>query len=386
MKHPMFKEEHDMFRENVRKFVQKEIIPNAEKWEEEEFFPDEIFHKLGKLGYLGAHFPEEYGGGGGDYLYSLILGEELAKGGMAGLGMGIGVVTGMAVPPILKFGNEDQRKRFVAPAARGEKIPALGITEANAGSDVASLQTTAFRDGNQWVINGSKIFITNGVRCDYVLLVARSEKGSKGAKGISLFIVEKGTPGFKVSRKLKKVGMRSSDTAELSFEDCRIPLENLVGEEGKGFKQIMWELQGERITSCAASVSRAERAFELALQYSKERVQFGRPIGAFQVTQHKLADMASKIEMCRQFIYNVAWSYMNGEYPVKEISMAKLMTSQLMFAVCDDALQIHGGYGYMMEYEVQRYWRDLRLPRIGGGTDEIMKEIIAGELGLKSLK
>jgi len=295
-------------------------------------------------------------------------------------------VTGMAIPPILKFGTEDQKNRFVAPAARGEKIPALAITEPNAGSDVAAIQTTAFRDGNQWLINGSKIFITNGVRCDFVLLVARSEKGSKGGKGISLFIVEKGTPGFKVSRKLKKVGMRSSDTAELSFEDCRIPIENLVGEEGKGFKQIMWELQGERITSCAASVARAERAFELALQYSKERVQFGKPIGAFQVTQHKLAEMAAKIEMCRQFVYNVAWAFMNGGYPVKEISMAKLMTSQLMFWVGDDALQIHGGYGYMMEYEVQRYWRDLRLPRIGGGTDEIMKEIIAAELGLKSLK
>ena len=386
MKHPMFTEEHDMFRENVRKFVQKEIIPNAEKWEEEEFFPDEVFRKLGRLGYLGAHFPVEYGGGGCDYLYSLILGEELAKGGMAGLGMGVGVVTGMAIPPILKFGSEDQKERFVAPAARGEKIPALGITEPNAGSDVASIQTSAVRDGNQWVINGTKMFITNGVRCDFVLLVARSEKGSRGAKGISLFIVEKGTPGFNVSRKLKKVGMCSSDTAELSFEDCRIPAGNLVGEEGKGFRQIMWELQGERITSAAASVARAEKAYELALKYAQERVQFGKPIAAFQVTQHKLADMAARIEMCRQFVYNVAWDFMRGGYPVKEISMAKLMCSQLMFQVADEALQIHGGYGYMMEYEVQRYWRDLRLPRIGGGTDEIMKEIIAQELGLKTHK
>lgn len=382
----MFTEEHEMFRENVRKFVQKEIVPFAEQWEEDEFFPDEVFRKLGKLGYLGAHFPVEYGGGGGDYLYSLILSEELAKGGVAGVGMGVGVVTGMAVPPILKFGTEEQKQRFVAPAARGEKIAALGITEPNAGSDVASIRTTAVRDGNYWVINGSKIFITNGVRCDYVLLVVRTEKGSKGARGISLIIVEKGTPGFKVSRKLKKVGMRCSDTAELIFEDCRVPIENLVGEEGNGFKQIMWELQGERITSCAASVARGERAYELALQYAKERVQFGKPIASFQVIKHKLADMAARIEMCRQFIYNVAWSYARGEYPVKEISMAKLLVSQLMCQVADEALQIHGGYGYMMEYEVQRYWRDLRLTRIGGGTDEIMKEIIASEIGLKEFK
>lgn len=386
MRHPMFTEEHEMFRENVRKFVQKEIAPFAEQWEEDEFFPDEVFRKLGKLGYLGAHFPVEYGGGGGDYLYSLILSEELAKGGVAGVGMGVGVVTGMAVPPILKFGTEEQKQRFVTPAARGEKIAALGITEPNAGSDVASIRTTAVRDGNYWVINGSKIFITNGVRCDYVLLVVRTEKGSKGARGISLIIVEKGTPGFKVSRKLKKVGMRCSDTAELVFEDCRVPIENLVGEEGNGFKQIMWELQGERITSCAASVARGERAYELALQYAKERVQFGKPIASFQVIKHKLADMAARIEMCRQFIYNVAWSYARGEYPVKEISMAKLLVSQLMCQVADEALQIHGGYGYMMEYEVQRYWRDLRLTRIGGGTDEIMKEIIASEIGLKEFK
>lgn len=386
MRHPMFTEEHEMFRENVRKFVQKEITPYAEQWEEDEFFPDEVFRKLGKLGYLGAHFPVEYGGGGGDYLYSLILSEELAKGGVAGVGMGVGVVTGMAVPPILKFGTDEQKKRFVTPAAKGEKIAALGITEPNAGSDVASIKTTAVRDGGYWVINGSKIFITNGVRCDYVLLVVRTDKGSKGARGISLIIVEKGTPGFKVSRKLKKVGMRCSDTAELVFEDCRVPLENLVGEEGNGFKQIMWELQGERITSCAASVARGERAYELALQYAKERVQFGKPIASFQVIKHKLADMAAHIEMCRQFIYNVAWSYARGEYPVKEISMAKLMVSGLMCQVADEALQIHGGYGYMMEYEVQRYWRDLRLTRIGGGTDEIMREIIASEIGLKEFK
>ena len=386
MKHPTFTEEHDMFRESLRKFVRKEIIPHAEEWEEAEFFPNEVFQKLGELGFLGAHWPIEYGGGGGDFIFSLILAEELAKSGMAGLGMGVGVHIGMATPPILKFGSEHLKMRYIVPAAKGEKIAALGITEPGAGSDVAAIRTTAVKDGHAWVLNGTKMFITNGIRADFVLVVARSDPSSKGHRGISLFVVDTNTPGYRVGRKLKKVGMCSSDTAELIFEDVRVPLENLVGEEGNGFKQIMWELQGERITSAASNMARAERAFELALEYSKQRVQFGKPIAAFQVTQHKLADMVAMIDCCRNFVYNVAWDFSKGNYPVKEISEAKLMCSVLGFQIADMALQIHGGYGYTHEYEIQRYWRDLRLPRIGGGTDEIMKEIIAAQLGLKDVK
>jgi len=386
MKHPMFTEEHDMFRESLRKYVRKEIIPHAEEWEEAEFFPNEVFRKLGELGFLGAHWPVEYGGGGGDFIFSLILAEELAKSGMAGLGMGVGVHIGMATPPILKFGSEHLKMRYIVPAAKGEKIAALGITEPGAGSDVAAIRTTAVKDGNAWVLNGTKMFITNGIRADFVMVVARSDPSSKGHRGISLFVVDTNTPGYHVGRKLKKVGMCSSDTAELIFEDVRVPLENLVGEEGNGFKQIMWELQGERITSAASNMARAERAFELALEYSKQRVQFGKPIAAFQVTQHKLADMIAMIDCCRNFVYNVAWDFSKGNYPVKEISEAKLMCSVLGFQIADMALQIHGGYGYTHEYEIQRYWRDLRLPRIGGGTDEIMKEIIAAQLGLKDIK
>ena len=291
--------------------------------------------------------------------------------------MAIAVQTEMATPPIFRFGTEDQKQRFLVPAIKGEKIACLGITEPNAGSDVASIQTKAKRDGDDWVINGRKIFITNGVKADFIVLVARTgvEK-----REFSLFIVEKGTPGFEVTHKLDKLGMRSSDTAELLFEDCRVPQESLLGEEGKGFRQIMWELQGERIAGAANAIGRAQNAFDLALKYAQERIQFGHPICEFQVIRHYFAEMAAELEAARQLIYSVAWRYQQGEYPVKEIAMAKLVAATTAFRVADRALQIHGGYGYMMEYPIQRYWRDIRLGRIGGGSDEIMKEIIAKDL------
>jgi alkylation response protein AidB-like acyl-CoA dehydrogenase len=285
----------------------------------------------------------------------------------------------MATPPIFKFGTEEQKRRFLIPANRGEKIAALGITEPNAGSDVASLQTRARRKGAGWIINGQKIFITNGCHADFVLTLVRTDEG-KGHRGMSLFVVEKGTPGFSVSRKLRKVGMHCSDTAELVFEDCEVPQENLVGEEGKGFYHIMWEFQGERLVGAAGALGLAQVAFETALKYAQERVQFGRRLADFQVIRHKLADMATELEATRQLMYYCAWLFEHGEYPVKEISMVKLKAAQVAFKIVDEALQIHGGYGYMMESLIQRYWRDIRLVRIGGGTDEIMKEIIAGEL------
>ena len=382
MKHPMFTGEHEMFRETVRKFVEKELTPYAEEWEEKEEFPSSVFRRMGELGLLGLQYPEEYGGQNCDFLFSIILAEEMARCGMAGLQMAVGVHNGMATPPIYKFGTEDQKRRFLVPANRGEKIAALAITEPNAGSDVASIQTRARRDGDQWILNGRKIFITNGCRADFVLTVTRTD-AEAGKRGFTLFVVEKGVPGFSVARKLKKVGMCCSDTAELLFEDCRVPDRNRIGEVGKGFHHIMWELQGERIVSAAFSVGRAQVCFELACRYATERVQFGKPIALFQVTRHRLAEMAAEIEAMRQFTYNVAWQFQQGEYPVKEISMVKLLSAQMAFRVADQALQIHGGYGYMMEYPIQRYWRDIRLSRIGGGTDEIMKEIIADQLGLK---
>jgi alkylation response protein AidB-like acyl-CoA dehydrogenase len=375
----MFTEEHELFRDSVRKFVEKELTPHAEEWEEAEEFPNTVFTRMGELGFLGLRFPEKYGGQNCDFLFPIVLAEELGRSSIGSIGMAVAVQSEMATPPIHKFGTEEQKMKYLLPANQGKKIACLGITEPNAGSDVAAIQTTARRDGDQWVINGRKIFITNGVRADFITLIARTGE-KKGYKGVSLFLVDKGTPGFTVTRKLNKVGMRSSDTAELLFEDCRVPVSAMLGEEGKGFYHIMWELQGERIMAAANAVSRAQMAYELALKYAQERVQFGKPLAHFQVTRHRLADMVTEIEAARHLTYYCAWMFQNGEYPVKEISMAKLFAAQVAGRVVDAALQIHGGYGYMMEYPIQRYWRDTRLGRIGGGTDEIMKEIIANEV------
>jgi len=379
MKHPMFTEEHELFRDAARKFVDKELAPHADEWEEAEGFPDSVFTRMGELGYLGLRFPEKYGGQDCDFLFSVVLAEELGRCGMGSIGMAVAVQSEMATPPIHKFGTEEQKMKYLLPANQGKKIACLGISEPNAGSDVAAIQTTARRDGDHWVINGRKIFITNGVRAHFITLVARTGE-KRGYKGFSLFLVDKETPGFTVTRKLDKVGMRSSDTAELLFEDCRVPADALLGEEGQGFYHIMWELQGERIMGAANAVSRAQMAYELALKYSRERVQFGKPLAHFQVTRHRLADMATEIEAAKHLIYYCAWQFQQGEVPVKEISMAKLFSAQMSARVADAALQIHGGYGYMMEYPVQRFWRDIRLSRIGGGTDEIMKEIIGNEV------
>ena len=379
MKHPLFSEEHELFRDAVRKFVEKELTPHAEEWEEAEEFPNSVFTRMGELGFLGLRYPPEYGGQGCDFFFSIILAEELGRCGMGSIGSAIGVHSEMATPPIFKFGTEEQRIRYLLPANQGKKIACLGITEPNAGSDVAAIQTTGKKDGDQWVINGRKIFITNGVRADFITLIARTGD-KKGYKGFSLFLVDKGTPGFTVTRKLNKVGLRSSDTAELLFEDCRVPASALLGEEGRGFYHIMWELQGERLLAAANANARAQMALDLALRYSRERVQFGKVLAQFQVTRHRLADMAAEIEASKHLVYYCSWLFQQGNPPVKEISMAKLFSAQMANRVADAALQIHGGYGYMMEYPIQRYWRDTRLCRISGGTDEIMKEIIANEL------
>lgn len=381
MAHCFFTEEHGAVRKTIRRFVEKELAPHAEEWEKAEYFPDWVFSRMGELGFLGLRYPEKYGGQGGDLFMSVVFFEELARCGIGGLPLAMLVQTEMVPPPILAFGTEEQKQKFLGPTIRGEKIACLGITEPNAGSDVASIQTRAVQEGGHWVINGRKIFITNGVRADYILLLARTG-ASAGYRGFSLFFVEKNTPGFAVSRKLKKLGMHASDTAELVFEDCRVPAENLLGEENKGFYHIMWELQGERLFGAVGAVAGAQYIFEKTLAYSRQRVQFGRPICNFQVIAHKLVDMATEIEAARQLVYATVWKVTHGEYPVKEISMCKLVAAQVACRVADAALQIHGGYGYMMEYPVQRSWRDARLNRIGGGTDEIMKEIIARFLGI----
>jgi alkylation response protein AidB-like acyl-CoA dehydrogenase len=379
-KHFIFEEEHDRLRESIRRFVEKELAPHADEWEETTF-PDSVFHRMGELGFLGLSVPEQYGGQGGDYYANLVLAEELTRANSGGLAMGVAVHTDMATPPILAFGTEEQRQRYLTPAMRGQKIACLGITEPDAGSDVAGIKTRAVRDGDEYVINGSKTYITNGHRADYIVLVTKTDPDA-GYDGFTLFIVDMDLPGVIRERKLVKLGMHSSDTALLAFQDVRVPAYAVLGEVGKGFYHIMWELQGERLIGAAGCVAGAQLVFEKTLQYAKERTAFGREIGKFQVTRHKFAEMATKIESARQMVYVTAWRFNNGEYPVREISMAKLHAARVAVEVADECIQIHGGAGYMKEYGVERVWRDMRLNRIGAGTDEIMLDVIGRSYGL----
>ncbi len=376
MLHPLFTPEHEELRAFVRQFVETELAPNATDWEREGHFPDWVFKRMGDVGLLGLRYPPDYGGQGGDWGHAIVLAEELARTGSGGVGMAIAVQSEMATPPIHRYGTEEQKQRYLAPAIRGEKIACLGISEPNAGSDVANIETTAFRDRDGWVVNGRKTFITNGIRADFCLLVTRTSKAS-GYDGFSLFLVDSDTPGFSVSRKLDKLGMRSSDTAELALDDVRVPEDALLGTEGKGFYQIMWELQGERLIGVAGSIAGAQLAMEKTLEYAKERQAFGRSIGSFQVTRHRFAEMATEIEAARQLAYDTALAWERGEYPVKQIAMAKLYAGVAVNRVMNECLQIHGGMGYSTEVWVERAWRDARLLRIGAGTDEIMREVIS---------
>jgi citronellyl-CoA dehydrogenase len=295
--------------------------------------------------------------------------------------MAVAVQTEMATPPVFKFGTEEQKRKWLAPAIRGEQIAAIAITEPDAGSDVAGIKTVARREGDHYVVNGRKIFITNGARCHWALVVTKAEH-ERGHKGFNLLVIEKGTPGFEVTRKLEKLGMHSSDTAELLFENCRVPVANLIGEEGEGFKNLMWELQGERMITAAGAIAGAARVFEYTMEYARNRQAFGQPISSFQVIKHKLVDMGTKIAAVQSFVYQTAKQWDQGEYPVRDISQAKLLATQVACEVADEAIQILGGHGYMREFPVERAWRDARLARIGAGTDEIMKEIIAKTYGL----
>ena len=372
-----FTVDHDALRETIREFVAKELRPHAEEWEAAEYFPDSVFRRMGELGLLGLRYPEQYGGQGGDYFSAIVLAEEMARCGSGGVGMAISVQAEMATPPIFKFGTEAQKQRYLVPAIKGDKIAALGITEPDAGSDVASIRTRADRVDGHWRINGSKLYITNGVRCDFIVLVCRTGAQEDGAHGITLFLVDKKLPGFEVSRKLKKVGMFSSDTAELSFHDVEVGDDAVLGTVGKGFYDLMWELQGERLIGSAGSIAGAEVAFEQTLAWCREREAFGRPIGKFQVNKHRLVDMYTDITVAKNFVYSVAERWDKGEYAVTEISMAKLVVGRVTSQVADTCLQLFGGMGYMAETPISRYFRDSRLIRIGAGTDEVMKEIIA---------
>jgi acyl-CoA dehydrogenase len=378
---PPFTEEHEQLRESIRRFVDRELRPHAAEWEDARWFPNELFTRMAELGFLGLKYPEEYGGQGGDYLHDAVLTEELARCGSGGVAAGIGAHIGIATPPIWKFGTEDQKRRFLAPAIAGEKIAALGITEPDAGSDVAGLRTKARKVDGGYVVNGSKTFITNGVRADFVVTAVKTtEEG--GHHGISFLILERDMEGFTVSRKLEKLGWHASDTGELAFNDVFVPDENLLGEENKGFYLIMANFQWERLLMALGSAAGMQATLDRAIQYAQEREAFGRPIAKHQAIRHKIAEMAVKAETGRAVTYHALRLFAEGQDAIKEVTIAKLKTQRDAFEVADAAVQIHGGAGYMREYDVERAARDARLGPIGGGTDEIMKEILGKLLGL----
>jgi acyl-CoA dehydrogenase len=378
---PPFTEEHEELRQVVRRFVERELRPHAQQWEDDRWFPNEVFHKLAAVGYLGLKYPEEYGGQGGDYVHEAVLTEELARCGSGGLAAGIGAHNSIATPPIWKFGTHEQKQRWLASAIRGEKIGALGITEPDAGSDVAGIRTRATKVDGGYVVNGSKTYITNGVRADFVVTAVKTTQEG-GHQGLSFLVIEKGMEGFSVSKKLEKLGWHASDTAELSFQDVFVPDENLLGEENRGFYLIMANFQWERMLMALGSVGAMQVALERTLAYAKEREAFGRPIGKFQAIRHKVADMAVRLEAGRALTYHALRLFAEGHDAIREVTMAKLKTQRDAFEVADTALQIHGGAGYMREYGIERMARDSRLGPIGGGTDEIMKEILSKQLGL----
>ncbi len=379
---PPFTDEHEQLRESIRSFVAKEIAPHVDEWEEAREFPRELYTRCGELGFLGLKYPEELGGQGGDYLHDAVWAEELAySGASGGVGAGLGAHTGIATPPIFKFGTPEQHQRFLVPAIKGERICALGITEPGAGSDVAGIRTFARKMDGGYVVNGSKTFITNGVRADFlVCAVKTTEEG--GHHGISFLVLERDMPGYEVVSKLEKMGWHSSDTGELAFTDVEVPAENLLGEENGGFYLIMANFQWERLLMALGATGAMQRLLEVAIDYSKEREAFGRPIGRFQVIRHKIAEISVKAEVAKAMTYNALRLFHNGIDAIKEVTQAKLFSQRALVEVADEVIQIHGGYGYMREYGVERAYRDARLGPIGGGTDEIMKEILGKQLGL----
>ena len=376
---PPFTDEHEELRSSIRGFLDRELAPHAQEWEDARWFPDEVFGKLASQGLLGLKYPAEYGGQGGDYLHEAVLVEELARIGSGGTAAGIGAHINIATPPIWKFGTADQHKRYLVPAIKGEKIGALGITEPGAGSDVAALRTRATPVDGGWVVNGEKTYITNGVRAHFIVTAVKTtEEG--GHHGISFLIVDR-SEGV-TSAKLEKLGWHASDTATIAFEDVFVPAENLLGEEHEGFKQIMANFQWERLAMALGAVGAMALAWERTAEFARERTAFGRPLSKHQAIRHKLADLATSAYTARCVTYDALRRFVAGEEPLKEVTMAKLLTQRASFDLMDACLQIHGGAGYMKELWVERAARDSRLGPIGGGSDEIMREILGRVLAL----
>lgn len=373
-------EEQKMVRKLMRDFAEGEVAPGADERDRTKTFPVEIFRKMADLNLMGLPFPEEYGGGGADSISFAIAVEELSRV-CASTGITYSAHISLGCAPLYLFGSEEQKQKYLIPLCKGESLGAFGLTEPNAGSDAGGTRTTAIRDGDDWVINGSKCFITNASFAKYLALTAVTGKKEDGSPEISALIVPTDAKGFQVIDNYVKMGLHSSNTTELIMENVRVPHENILGKIGEGFKQFLITLDGGRIGIGAMAVGIAQGAYEAALQYAKERKQFGHPISKFQAIQHKLADMAMNIEVARNMVYKAAWLKDQGRKFSKEAAMAKLFASEIAMRVCDQAVQIHGGYGYMHEYRVERFFRDAKLTEIGEGTSEIQRMVIAREIG-----
>ena len=375
-----FREEHELFRQTVRRFVQDEIVPRVDEWEAARKIPRELFRRMGELGLLGVEYPAEHGGAEADFWMSVVLAEELARCRSGGVAFSVIVHTDMSSPWLARLGTVEQKSRYLPGVISGETVCALAITEPGAGSDMAALATRARRDGDQWVINGAKTFITNGVYGDLYFVAARTGDTGPRHRQLSQFLVEKGAPGLRVTNDLEKTGMWASDTAELTFEDVRVPHENLLGEEGRGFHQLAAGLQRERLMAAVLCVSASQQAIEDTQAYLAQRQAFGRPLAELQALRHRLADLATQVAAARQLAYHATDKFAAGAECVTEVSMAKLFATEAANRVAFDAVQLHGGYGYMRETPVERFARDYRLWTIASGTSEIMREIIAKRL------
>lgn len=380
-KRPYYSEEHLMFQDSLRKFLEKEAAPYFEQWEEERLVPRSFWKKLGQNGFLCPAVSEKYGGGGGDFALSLVLSEETARIG-AGL-VGPGAHSNIIVPYLESFGTEEQKQKYLPGCVSGDIITAIAMTEPGTGSDLASITTTAIKDGDHYIINGQKTFITNGIHADLIIVACKTDlEATPAHKGISLLLVEKDTAGFSRGKKLKKVGMHAQDTAELIFEDVKVPVSNLLGEEGEGFKYLMSKLQQERIMAAFGAQIATEEMLRMTIQYVKERQAFGKPISKFQNTQFKIAEMATEVQLGRTFLDELIIKHQRGENIVTEVSMAKWWITDMARRISPECMQLHGGYGYMEEYPIARKYRDIAISPIFAGTNEIMKVIISKNLGL----
>jgi len=375
-----YSEEHKIFRDSLKKFLDKEVVPHIEEWEEAGIVPRSIWKKMGEQGFLCTSVPEEYGGLGADFLYSVIVTEETTKSGFSGLTAALH--SDIVVPYITSFASEELKHKYLPGCISGDIITAVAMTEPNAGSDLASMKTTAIEDGDYIVLNGQKTFISNGINCDLIIVAARDPSITDPHNAVDLFLVDATTPGFEKGKQIKKIGWHSQDTAEMYFTDCRIPKENRMGEKGTGFLKLMLKLQQERLVCAIGAVAAAEMMVAMTIQYCKERTAFGKPISKFQHTQFELVEMSTEAKLGRTFLDKLIMDHIEGKNVVVEVSMAKYWTTDMAFKVADRCLQLYGGYGYCDEYPISRAWRDIRVTRIFAGTNEIMKMIAARFMGL----